>query len=64
MSIQPDDIGKPAVCPTCNRSGVIDDVTTDSRIIIRHNAILWCVIAPQNAGLVRLASPPAEAAHE
>lgn len=51
-SIQPEHVGMLARCPTCKRVAVIEDVRPDQRIILRHNAIHWCVIAPPNAHLV------------
>lgn len=57
--IQPSHMGMLAHCPTCQRSGTIDDVQPDGRVSIRHSAILWCVIAPPNAHLIEL-YPPTE----
>lgn len=57
VHIQPSHIGLLAHCPTCNRSGTIDNVTDDHRVIIRHSAIHWCVIAPGNVHLVELYPP-------
>jgi len=39
-------IGYRVRCVKCGRPGEIDDVSSAGAVIVRHDAVTWCLVAP------------------
>jgi hypothetical protein len=42
--ITPEHVGYRVRCVRCNLAGEIDEVTPGGTVIVRHDALAWCVI--------------------
>lgn len=40
----PEQIGFRVQCVGCGRPGEVDDVTPTGLVIVRHDAVTWCVV--------------------
>jgi hypothetical protein len=45
LNLDPVNIGRKTSCPFCTRGGIVDDITTDRGVVIRHTADLWHVVS-------------------